>query len=161
MDILIGAGQWHQTQSLQAMFTNRMLREGTHSMTSQQISEKLDYYGAVMELSSSVNCGFITLYSLNKYFPQTMALVADILLHPTFPEKEMEVVLDVNKQRFLINSTRVEMMARKQLNRSLFGENHPLGRFAEAEDYERLSPEILRSFYQKYYHSGNCSIYIF
>jgi predicted Zn-dependent peptidase len=160
MDILIGAGQWHQTQSLQAMFTNRMLREGTHSMTSQQISEKLDYYGAVMELSSSVNCGFITLYSLNKYFPQTMALVADILLHPTFPEKEMEVVLDVNKQRFLINSTRVEMMARKQLNRSLFGETHPLGRFAEAEDYERLSPEILRSFYQKYYHSGNCSIYI-
>ena len=50
MDILIGAGQWHQTQSLQAMFTNRMLREGTHSMTSQQISEKLDYYGAEKEL---------------------------------------------------------------------------------------------------------------
>ena len=34
LDVLIGAGQWHQTQSLQAMFTNRMLREGTSSMTS-------------------------------------------------------------------------------------------------------------------------------
>ena len=95
-DLLIGAGQWHQTQALQAMFTNRMLREGTSSLTSQQIAEKLDYYGAMMELSSSVNCGFITLYSLNKYFPQTIELVADLLMNPTFPEKEMEVVVEVN-----------------------------------------------------------------
>ncbi|MBP3669386.1 MAG: insulinase family protein [Bacteroides sp.] len=159
-DLLIGAGQWNQTQALQAMFTNRMLREGTSSLTSQQIAEKLDYYGAMMELSSSVNCGFITLYSLNKYFPQTIELVADMLMNPTFPEKEMEVVVEVNKQRFLINSTRVEMMGRKRLNRALFGEAHPLGRYAEVEDYDRLSPEVLKSFYHQHYHSGNCSIYL-
>lgn len=159
-DLLIGAGQWNQTQALQAMFTNRMLREGTSSLTSQQIAEKLDYYGAMMELSSSVNCGFITLYSLNKYFPQTIELVADMLMNPTFPEKEMEVVVEVNKQRFLINSTRVEMMGRKRLNRALFGEAHPLGRYAEVEDYECLSPEVLKSFYHQHYHSGNCSIYL-
>ena len=159
-DLLIGAGQWNQTQALQAMFTNRMLREGTSSLTSQQIAEKLDYYGAMMELSSSVNCGFITLYSLNKYFPQTIELVADMLMNPTFPEKEMEVVVEVNKQRFLINSTRVEMMGRKLLNRALFGEAHPLGRYAEVEDYDRLSPEVLKSFYHQHYHSGNCSIYL-
>lgn len=159
-DLLIGAGQWHQTQALQAMFTNRMLREGTTSLTSQQIAEKVDYYGAMMELSSSVNCGFITLYSLNKYFPQTIELVADMLMHPTFPEKEMKVVVEVNKQRFLINSTRVEMMGRKCLNRALFGEAHPLGRYAEVEDYDRLTPEVLKSFYHQHYHSGNCSIYL-
>lgn len=160
LDIVIGAGQWHQTQALQAMFTNRMLREGTDSKTSQQISEELDYYGAMMELSSSVNCGFITLYSLNKYFPRTLSLVADMLLHPTFPEKEMRVVLDMNKQRFLVNSSRVEMVGRKALNRSLFGQEHPLGRYAEAEDYDCITPDILQDFYSQHYHSGNCSVYI-
>lgn len=159
-DLLIGAGQWHQTQALQAMFTNRMLREGTTSLTSQQISEKLDYYGAMLELSSSGNFGFISLYSLNKYFPQTIELVADILMNPTYPQKEMDVVMEVNKQRFLINSTRVEMMGRKRFNRALFGEVHPLGRYAEVEDYDRLTPEVLKSFYHQHYHSGNCSIYL-
>ncbi len=159
-DLLIGAGQWQQTQALQAMFTNRMLREGTPSLTSQEISEKLDYYGAMMELSSSVNCGFITLYSLNKYFPQTLALIADMLMHPTFPETEMGVVVEMNKQRFLVNSSRVEMMGRKRLNRALFGEAHPLGRYAEVKDYELLTPEVLRAFYRQHYHSGNCSIYL-
>ena len=87
LDLLIGGGQWHQTQALQALFTNRMLREGTPTMTSAQIAEKLDYYGAWLDLSSSVNCGFVTLYSLNKYFPRTLAIIADMLMNPSFPER--------------------------------------------------------------------------
>ena len=160
LDILIGGGQWHQTQALQALFTNRMLREGTTSLTSSQIAEKLDYYGAWLELSSAVNYGFVTLYSLNKYFPHTLAIIADMLMNPTFPEKEMEVVVETNRQQFLVNSTRVEVIARKQLNRSLFGVQHPFGRFAEASDYDRITTDVLREFYRKYYHSGNSSVYI-
>ena len=160
LDVLIGAGQWHQTQSLQALFANRMLREGTISMTSAQIAEKLDYYGAWLELSSSPNCGFITLYSLNKYFPHTMAIIADMLMNPSYPEKELEVVLESNRQQFLVNSQRVEVISRKQFNRSLFGEDHPFGRFAVEEDYGRITPEVLREFYRKHYHSGNCSVYV-
>ena len=160
LDVLIGGGQWHQIQALQALFTNRMLREGTSSMTSVQIAEKLDYYGAWLELSSAVNYGFVTLYSLNKYFPSTLAIIADMLKDPAFPEKELEVVVESNRQQFLVNSTRVEVIARKQLHRSLFGEQHPFGRFAQASDYDRITPDVLREFYRKYYHSGNCSVYV-
>ena len=159
-DMLVGGGLWQQTQALQALFANRMLREGTASMTSAQIAEKLDYYGAWLELSSSVNCNFITLYSLNKYFPRTLAIIADMVMNPTFPEKEMEVVVETNRQQFLVNSTRVEVLARKKLHRSLFGEDHPFGRFALESDYGRITPGVLREFYNKHYHSGNCSVYV-
>ena len=159
-DLLIGGGQWNQEQPLQAMFTNRMLREGAGNLTSAQIAERLDYYGAWLELSSSVNYGFITLYSLNKYFARTLAVISEMIKAPVFPEKELSVVADTNKQQFLVNSTRVEMIARKQLNKALFGPEHPFGRYAVAEDYDRITPEVLRSFYQKYYHSGNCSVYV-
>lgn len=159
-DLLIGAGQWNQEQPLQAMFTNRLLREGTARLTSAQIAEQLDYYGAWLELSSSVNYGFVTLYTLNKYFARTLSVIADMVKHPTFPEKELAVVTDINKQQFLVNSTRVEMMARKQLNAALFGPHHPFGRYAEADDYDRITPEVLRSFYQRHYHSGNCTVFL-
>ena len=160
LDVLIGGGQWHQIQPLQAMFTNRMLREGTESMSSTQIAEKLDYYGAWLELSSSVNYGFITLYSLNKYFPYTLAIVADMLLRPLFPEKELSVVMEANKQQFLVNNTRVEAIARKHFNRSLFGPLHPFGRFTVPEDYDNIQADTLKAFYQDYYHSGNCTVYV-
>ncbi len=159
-DLLIGCGQRDQEKPLQAMFTNRMLREGAGCLTSSQIAEQLDYYGAWLELSSSVNYGFITLYSLNKYFARTLAVIAEMIKTPTFPAKELSIVADTNKQQFLVNSTRVEMIARKQLNTALFGSRHPFGRYAAAEDYDKITPEVLRAFYHRYYHSGNCSVYV-
>lgn len=160
LDLLIKGGQWNQTQPLLAMFTNRMLREGTRSLSSSQIAEKLDYYGAWLDLSSSVNYGFVTLYSLGKYFPKTIEILASMIKEPVFPEKELSVVVDVNKQQFLVNAQRVDVMARKRLNRALFGLSHPLGRYAELEDYDRINSEVLKSFYHQYYHSGNCSVYV-
>ena len=71
------------------MFTNRMLREGTRSLSSSQIAEKLDYYGAWLDLSSSVNYGFVTLYSLGKYFPKTIEILASMVKEPVFPEKRI------------------------------------------------------------------------
>lgn len=159
-DLLIGCGQWNQTQPLQAMFTNRMLREGTSGHSSSQIAEQLDYYGAWLELSSSVNYGFITLYSLNKYFDQTLAIIAEMVKQPVFPEKELSIVIEANKQQFRVNSTRVETIARKQLNTALFGPNHPFGRYAVLDDYDRVTSEVLRAFYRKHYHSGNCLAYV-
>lgn len=159
-DLLVKGGQWNQTQPLLAMFTNRMLREGTQALTSSQIAEKLDYYGAWLDLSSSLNYGFITLYSLGKYFPKTVEILASMVKEPTFPEKELSVVVDINKQQFLVNAQRVDVMARKRLNRALFGLSHPLGRYAELDDYDRINSQVLRDFYRQYYHSGNCSVYV-
>lgn len=160
MDILVRGGQWHQECPLQATFTNRMLREGTQHYTSQEIAERLDYYGAWLDLSSSVNYGFITLYSLLKYFPKTLEIVASMVKEPVFPEKEFQVVCNVNRQQFLVNAERVEVLSRKELNRSLFGTAHPLGKYAVEEDYSRISTEHLRKFYNTCYSSANASIYV-
>lgn len=159
-DLLIHSGQLDQTQPLQAMFTNRMLREGTRQFTSAEIAEKLDFYGAWLDLSSSVNCGFVTLHSLGKYFPQTMEILASMVKEPVFPEKELKVVIDMNKHHFMVNNQRVDVLGRKRLNQLLFGANHPLGHFAILEDYDCISTNTLRSFYNKYYSSVNCSAYI-
>ena len=145
-DLVIKGGQLHQTQPLQAVLTNRMLREGTSGMTSVEIAEKLDYYGAWLDLSSSVNCGVVTLYSLGKYFPKTIEVLASIVKEPVFPEKELAVVIDVNRHQYMVNNQRVEVLSRKQLNRSLFGEQHPLGRYAELEDYDAISPGGIKGF---------------
>lgn len=160
VDILIGAGKWSQTQLLQTLFTNRMLREGTRRFTSAEISEKLDYYGAWLELSTSMEYSYITLYSLNKYFAFTLEIVESIVKEPLFPEKELKTVVENNKQQFLINSTKVEYMAQKSFARSVFGDQHPCGRLAEAADYNQVTVSCLKEFYDQYYHSGNCSIYV-
>ena len=41
MDVLFSGGRWQQSQKLQALFTNRMLREGTTKYTAATIAEKI------------------------------------------------------------------------------------------------------------------------
>lgn len=159
-DLLVGGGRWQQTQPLQALFTNRMLREGTCCYTAAEIAEKLDYYGAWLELSSASEYTYITLYSLNKYLPETLDVLESIIKEPTFPEKELEVVVNNNIRQFLINSSKVDFLAHRGLVKALFGEQHPCGRLVREEDYRRIAPSVLRTFYQRFYHSGNYSIYL-
>jgi len=160
MDIIFEAGKWRQMQNLQALFANRMLREGTNIYTSAQISEKLDFYGAWLELSTTMEYAYITLHSLNKYFPHTLAVIESLIKEPTFPEKELTTVVDTNRQQFLINSEKVDYIAQKNLMQSIFGANHPCGKYAELGDYSKINTEILKDFYARYYHSDNCSIYL-
>lgn len=160
IDLLIAGGRWQQKQPLQSLFTNRMLREGTRRYSAVEIAEKLDYYGAWLELSSASEYTYVTLYSLNKYLPQTLDMLESIVKEPVFPEKELGVMIDNNIQQFLVNSSKVEFLAHRGLVKALYGERHPGGRLVREEDYHRITPSVLREFYDRYYHSNNCSIYL-
>lgn len=160
MDILFAGGRWQQTQKLQALFANRMLREGTRKYTAADIAAKLDYYGAWLELSSSSEYAYITLYSLNKYFAETLEVLESIIKEPLFPEKELNTVLDANIQQYLVNTSKVDFLAQRSLLTALYGNEHPCGRPILKEDYHLITPDILREFYDEYYHSGNCAIFL-
>lgn len=160
MDILFGGGRWQQSQKLQALFTNRMLREGTKKYTAATIAEKLDYYGSWLELSSSSDFAYITVYSLNKYLAKTLEVVESIIKEPLFPEKELNTILDTNIQQYLVNTSKVDFLAHRSLLKVLYGDQHPCGKIVVEEDYHNITPEVLRDFYGRHYHSGNCSIFL-
>ena len=160
MDVLFSGGRWQQSQKLQALFTNRMLREGTTKYTAATIAEKLDYYGSWLELSSSSEYAYITVYSLNKYLAKTLEVVESMIKEPLFPQKELQTILDTNIQQYLVNTSKVDFLAHRSLLKSLYGEQHPCGKIVMEEDYYTITPEVLREFYERYYHSGNCSIFL-
>ena len=160
IDVLFAGGRWQQSQKLQALFANRMLREGTKKYTAATIAEKLDYYGSWLELSSSSEYAYITVYSLNKYLAKTLEVVESMIKEPLFPEKELHTILDTNIQQYLVNTSKVDFLAHRSLLQSLYGEQHPCGRIVVEEDYHAITPEVLREFYERYYHSGNCSIFL-
>lgn len=160
IDLLFGGGRWHQEQPLQALFANRMLREGTRRFTSHCIAERLDYYGAWLELACAAEYTYLTLYSLGKYLPQTLEVLESVVKEPLFPQKELEVVLETNVRQFLVNSSKTEYLALRKLMNALYGGAHPGGYQLGEADYRRLSPDVLRRFYERYYHAANCSIYL-
>lgn len=160
IDVVMAGGYWHQEQPLQALFTNRMLREGTARYTAAGIAEKLDYYGAWLDLSSAPEYSYVSLYTLNKYVPQTLDILESMVKEPLFPDRELKVVVDNNVERFKVNVTKVDFLAHRELVHALFGGQHPVGRLVGEDDYRNVTAGVLRPFYENYYHSGNCTVYL-
>ena len=159
-DMLFNGGYAVQDKPLQAMFTNRMLREGAGSFSAAEISRRLDYYGAWIDMYSSQNCNHITLYTLSKHFVPLLQVLESMVKQPQFPQENLDVVRDNNKTYFTINSQKVDVVSQRYFEHSLWGEGHPLGHVVCAEDYDAITRDDVQDYYDRHYGSCNCTMFI-
>jgi zinc protease len=73
-----------------ASFTAAMLDQGTATRTAPQIADDSAQIGASLGASSSKDASFVSVQSLLKNFPAALDLLADVALHPNFPQAEIE-----------------------------------------------------------------------
>ena len=159
-DILFPGGYATQEQPLQALFTNRMLREGSTHSKASKISRTLDSCGAWIETYCSQRCSHITLYTLKRHFAKLAHTLREIITEPDFPEKNLEIIRTANKTHFLVNSQKVGSMAQRHFEKAIWGENHRFGRIVTLEDYDGVTADTLRNYHRKIYGSGNCTIFV-
>ena len=160
LDLLFGGGYAVQSKPLQALFTNRMLREGSNVLNAAAVSRKMDSCGAWIETYSSQNCNHITLYTLRRHLPELLKVLAEIVKNPLFPQKNLDVVRRANKSHFLINSRKVDVVAQRHFEKAIWGCDHKFGRLVCADDYDAINAELLREYYEKVYGSRNCTIFL-
>ena len=160
IEFIFEAGICFQDKSLIANCTNSMLEEGTKNLTSSEIAEKIDFYGAYIETKTGYDYASISLYCINKYFEQTIEIIADILQNPIFSEKELNIYLKNRQHKYLVNEQIIDNIARRKFFNSLFGEKHPYGKHAILSDFENVITNDLKKFFNKYYTSDNCKIII-
>ena len=124
IDFVFSAGQFQQARKLQALFACRMLREGCRGYTAASFAERLDYYGAWLELSVAMNRTFVTLYTLKKHFAATLELVQHMLIEPSYSEEQFKIVRDNNKAQLIVNLQKGDVQAMRALRRSIYGGRH-------------------------------------
>ena len=159
-DLLFAGGYSVQSHPLQALFANRMLREGSSGLTSKDVSYKIDSCGAWVEIYSSQNCNHITLYTIKRHFGELLKTIAEIVKAPAFRESDLNVVRTANKSHFLVNSHKVDVLAHGHFERAIWGENHKFGRMLCADDYDAVTIDGLREYYDRIYGSRNCTIFL-
>ena len=160
IDFLFSGGYGVQRLPLQALFTNRMLREGTADYTASEISRRLDYYGAWLEAYVMQGCNRLTMYSLNKYVEPVLDLLESMVKRPLFPQKNLSVVRNSNKSFYKINSRKVETVAQRHFENMLWGESHPLGHIVCAGDYDAITRDLLVEYHNSVYSNSRLEIFL-
>ncbi len=160
IDFVFDAGTKYQQSPLVATITNKMLKEGTKSYSSIKIDKTIDFYGAYLILSTSKDIATVSLYCLNKNLQHLLPVVEEIIKHPTFNKKELEILLHKQKQAFLLDSEKVNVLAARNFSKALFGKNHNYAFNTTLSDFDKITQKQLFDFYYRHYTTNNLKIVI-
>lgn len=131
--------------------TADMLNEGTKSKSALEISNEIRNLGINLSSNSSFDNTTISLNSLKKTYDQSLELMSDLILHPSFPQEE----LDRLKQRYLgqIKQESIQpfTVAFKGFLKELYGADHPYGQPYTGTGTEESISALERSDLVNYY----------
>ncbi|MFU1856446.1 M16 family metallopeptidase [Sphingobacterium sp. NGMCC 1.201703] len=137
-----------------------LLKEGTMSMSSAEIADKVDFYGAFLVPEYSFDVTSLSLYTLNRHSKVLLPLVKDILTEASIPQDELDTYLRNNKQKFQVSIQKNDYLARRKFYNLIFGESNRYGRTPKFEDYDAISREQLIELYRKEIVPDNCTLIV-
>ena len=160
VEFIFNAGIWYQKKPFVAMSANDLMKEGTLNMTARQIADELDFYGSFHESSTEKDTAFQALYSLNKYLPETLKVMEEIIKRPLYDQKEVDIYLRKRYQGLLVQMEKVDYVARIHFGELLFGSHHPYGRWASPEEVQHVGRDNISAYHKQFYRSSNCYIIV-
>ena len=154
VDVLVDAGARLDPKGKEglASLVADLLTEGAGQRGAQQISDTVDFIGARFSSSADMDYASLGLTVLRKDLDVGLGLLADSLLRPSFPAKEIERRRDAILARIKAEEDQPGRVAGKAFRRALFGDE-PYGHPVEGwpESVARLSAADIRQFYRAWY----------
>ena len=133
-----------------------LLGRGTPSITKDAFNEKVDFLGASVNFYSAG--GFAS--SLEKYFPEILALMADGIKNATFSQEEFDKEVQLTLDGLKSNEKSVTSVARRVENVLTYGRSHPYGEFTSKESVKRITLADVKSNYNTYLKPNNAILVI-
>jgi zinc protease len=150
-----GAGGYYDPPSMPglASFTAALMREGTTTKTSEQLSEQLDRLAATVGVGAGVSSSVATVTGsgLTNNLDTVLALMADVVMNPSFPQAEIDRY-KARQRGFLIqNRSQPGFLAQERFSKAVFGD-HPLSRVAPSPAaLDGLTRDALVEFHKAHY----------
>jgi len=160
VELVFYAGNWYEEKNIVAATTNFMLKNGTKNKTAFAINEHFDFYGAYLNRHCYNETSTLTLHTLSKHLPKLLPVMSEVLTDSIFPEDELALYKQNQKQRLEVNLKKCDFVANRLIDEYLFGINHPYGKYTSTGDYDALQREELIKYHQDFYTKGNCMIFV-
>jgi len=131
--------------------TAALIRLGSKTNNSRQIAEKLAELGASLSFGSGLDNGTISLSAMTENFDAALALMADILLNPSFPQDEFDKWKTRQKAQLEQLKSNPNFLASEQMYKVLYpGDARQQIRITAAA-LDKMTRDDVVNHYRKYY----------
>lgn len=143
------AGSIVAQKVMQAAAAAELLNKGTAGKSSFELNEQLELYGSFFSADSARDEITLRLFTLKRFFPQVLPIVAEMLMGAVYPENEFAVWLDAKKNAFSVNGQKTDYQASARFPSVLFGTDSPYGIYVRPEHFDLLSVEDARAHHAR------------
>jgi zinc protease len=157
-----GSGTNPPDQPGLANFAVAMLDEGTTTRDALQIADEAARLGATLTTSSSMDASQVAVTSLSRQFPSALALLSDVVLHPTFPPEEVERQRASRLANLAAQKSNPAQVAQRVMAAALFGPNHPYGYIETGTEASNktLARDAMVGFWKQHIVPGNAALVV-
>lgn len=124
-----------------------MMMGGTVRYSKDQLNEAIDQIGASMNFGS----GSAYASALTKYQETLFELFNEVLLHPVFPQEELDKAIKMKLSDLEYAKNDPGTITRVVSNAVLYGKDHPYGESVTRETVNSLKVGDFKTFYDTYY----------
>jgi zinc protease len=145
-----------------ASLTGDLLTEGTTSRTSLQLAGELSDLGASINGGGGAESCNLSLTTLTRNLPKALDLYTDVLLHPSFPAKDLERLRTQRLSALLRQVDSPTAIANLVFPKLLYGDSHPYGRpnTGTPKSVKGLTRDDVVSFYKTLFVPNNAALIV-
>lgn len=159
IEFLFDNVNWNIEKPLQAIAVNALLNNGTNKLSAKEIAENIDFYGAFFQTEYGQDQSTVTLYSLNKHLASVLPILKDVLSNSQFPQREIDIYIQNQKQKLQVNLQKNDVLARKDFSNALFGDT-AYGVDIQLKHYDAVKRDDLIEYFKAAYAPNNCTIVV-
>lgn len=156
--VWVRAGSRHEKEAENGIshFIEHMMFKGTERRDARRIAEEIDAVGGQLNAFTGKESTCFYARVLDEDVPLAVDILADMLLHSTFDEREIE-----KEKKVVIEEIKMYEDAPDELVHDLFADavlgSHPLGRnvLGDAERIQALERRHLIDYLERHYTTGN------
>ena len=160
IEMIFFAGNSYETKNGVAAATNYMLRNGTSTKTAFQINEHFEYFGAYCNRTCFNETAVVSLHTLSKHLNELLPVMREMITDSVFPREELDIFKQNSKQKLSVSLQKCDFVANRLIDAYLFGGQHPYGKYLVATDYDALTTEQMKAYFQQYYVNGKAIIFV-
>jgi zinc protease len=145
-----------------AVLTADLLDEGAGTRDALALAEEIGFLAIGVGTTAGLEQSSVYLHAARATLDSGMALMADLVLRPTFPEKEFSRLKDQWLTTLLQEQDRGPALADRAFAALVYGEDHPYGRSTRGtkETALAVTRDDVQQFWQSWYRPNNATLVI-
>ncbi len=162
VSLMIKTGNVHEAanQVWLADLVVDLMKQGTASMNFETISKKIAAMGGNINISAGMDQVTISGSVLSEFAPDLITVMADMVINPAFPEKDLDRLKADMKRQLSVQKSVPQSLAREKFFDVIY-KDHPYGRIYPTEAMvDSYNLAMVKDFYDQNFGAKRSVIYV-